>query len=268
MRCGLWTGVLLLSATAALAQDAPPEIRQFDIATIEALGREMYEQDQYVWHATDALMAIHPAAEMQQQKIHGWIVAEGPTGNRVRYIRDGANGPEAAFDIGIAAGKWDISEPRDRTLNDAEMAQYRARILALSKVARPCSDRYNTVVLHDPEGDNWLVWALASSTTPKTWFIGGNYRFTISKDGNSILRTDALSRGCLTMTEPPTQPDKKLAAQFSVQLVSKLPLETGVFISLQTEVPMIVAMPDRAMWAIAGGKAFKLDEKLPEPPAK
>jgi hypothetical protein len=253
---------LLLLPLPALAQDAAPEIRQFDIATIEKLGREMYEQDQFVWHATDALMAIHPASEMQQMRIHGWIVEEGPAGNRVRYIREGANGPEAAFDIGVAAGKWNVSEPQDRILNDTEKAQYQARILALKSVSRPCSGNYNTVVLQDPEGDDWLVWALASSTMPETWFVGGNYRFTISKDGSQILRADALSHGCLIMTEPAAQENQTLSAMLSSQLVSDIPVETVVFINLESKLPMIVVTPS-ANWEVRNGNIRLLEQKGP-----
>src|SRR6188768_623768 len=79
------------------AQDAAPEIRRFDLPTIQKLGHDMYVQDQAAWHATDALQALHPMAELQKEKVHGWIVeAEGEL---VRFIRDGEGGPEAAYDI-------------------------------------------------------------------------------------------------------------------------------------------------------------------------
>jgi hypothetical protein len=50
--------VCLLFCSPAMAQD--PAIRQFDIPTLEKLGHDMYVQDQAAWHATDALMALHP----------------------------------------------------------------------------------------------------------------------------------------------------------------------------------------------------------------
>ena len=42
MRYGLLACMVLVPALPVMAQDAPPEIRKFDIATIEKLGREMY----------------------------------------------------------------------------------------------------------------------------------------------------------------------------------------------------------------------------------
>lgn len=268
MRYGLWTFVAFLPAIPAMAQDAP-QIRQFDVAMVEKLGHAMYAQDQAVWHATDALMAQHPAAELQQQKVRGWIVEDVPGGLRVRYVREGEGGLEAAFDIDDpTSARPRVSEPKDRTLTDAEKAQLRARAQVNGHIARPCSQRYNTVALPDPQGDGWLVWALASSTTPKTWFIGGNYRFTVSKDGNTLLRTDALSMGCLTMVEPPPQPDRQIAAQMSTQLVAPIPVETAVFVNLESGLPMFVATPDRTLWEIIGGSVRKSDIKLQAPPAK
>src|SRR5665213_3280277 len=138
MRCARLVAFLLLPSPA-LAQDAP-EIRQFDVATIEKLGHDMYSQDQAVWHATDALLAMHPPAELAQQKVRGWIVDETKTGLRVRYVRDGAN--------------------------EAEKAQVRTRAQVNGQIPRPCSERYNTVALPDPQGDGWLVWGLASTAQP------------------------------------------------------------------------------------------------------
>lgn len=272
MRYAQWVAFLLLPLPA-LAQDAPPEIRQFDIATIEKLGHEIYLQDQAAWHGTDALLALHPPAELQQQKVRGWIVEETPDGQRVRFIRDGADGLEAAYDIDDAGRKPRVSEPRDRSLSEAEQAQFRARTAISSHIARPCSPHYNTVILPDPQGDGWLVWALASSTTPKTWFIGGNYRFTVSKDGNTILRTDALSLSCLTMSDAQAKASApqgtKAVAQFSTQLVSPIPVETAVFVNLESGLPMFVGTPDRSIWEIVDGHVSKVDpSKLQQAPAK
>lgn len=250
---------LLLLPLPALAQDAAPEIRQFDIATIEKLGRDIYAQDQVAWHATDALMALHSDAEMRREKVRIWIVEQGPEGQRVRFIREGENGPEAAYDIDGAPDTPHVSVPQDRALTDAEKGQFQARLQAMTHIARSCSDRYNSVALPDPEGDGWLVWALAATTKPKTWFVGGNYRFTVSKDGNTIMRTDALSRGCLTMAEPAQQAGRQVAAQVSSQLVSSIPVETAVFVNLQSGLPMYVATPDRSLWAIEKGVMHKVD---------
>jgi hypothetical protein len=163
-----------------------------------------------------------------------------------------------------ASAKPRVVEPKDRILTEAEKAQFSARSAISGHIARPCSRTYNTVALPDPQGDGWLVWALASSTTSKTWFIGGNYRFTVSKDGGSILRTDALSMGCLTMATPAPQPGQQLAAQVSSQLVSPIPVETAVFVNLESGLPMYVVTPDKTLWELLKGRMHKLHMK-PQP---
>ncbi len=258
MRYG-WTicGILLTTAPG-LAQEAP-QIRQFDVATIETLGRAIYRQDLEAARASDLLMAAHGMAELQQEKIRGWIVDQKPEGDLVRFVR-GEGDLEAAYDVSFAPGASGLSVPHDRTLTAEEKGQFAARTLASRNIDRPCTRTYNTVILHDPQGDGWLVWALAASDVPRTWFIGGNYRFTISKDGGSILHKDALSRGCLTMTQDAAVPKgAQPVAQVSSQLVSPIPVETAVFVNLASGMPMFVATPDSAVWQIVDGHMSKLD---------
>src|ERR1700709_1656373 len=97
-------GVLMLLALPCRAQDALPEIRPFDIPTLEKLGHDMYLQDQVAWHASDALLARHPQAQMLKEKVHGWIVEDRPAGRLVRFIRESDAGPEAAYDVQYGQG--------------------------------------------------------------------------------------------------------------------------------------------------------------------
>jgi hypothetical protein len=238
---------------AARADDAPPPIRQFDIPTIEKLGLDMYTQDQEVWKATDIMRAQHSDDDLRAQTYHGWIV-ETVTGKEVvRFIDDGANSPEAFCDVAFTPDPASACvAPQDRALNSVELAQYNARHLALKNVERPCSDRYNTVALRDPQGDGWLVWALAATTEPGVEMNGGHYRFTISPDGNTISKRDALSRGCLK-TPPPSASKGKLMFEVRVQLVSNIPVETEVWQNLQTKTPIMLITPDRTEWLIDKG---------------
>ena len=255
--------VMMLWPVAVLAQDAQPTIRPFDIPTLEKLGHDMYVQDQAAWHATDALEAQHPRAELITEKVHGWIVEDQAGGQLVRFIRDGENGPEAAYDISNASGAPTVSVPSDRHLSDSEKAQYGARTLAIKSITQRCGDNYNTVVLKDPEGPGWLAWALAATTNPNGVMAGGHRRLTVSADGTQVLRTDALSRSCLILDKTPKDAQNKTVALVSTQLVSEVPVETFVFLSLQHRIPFIVLTPDRTEWAIEGDKIRKLGT-LPE----
>jgi hypothetical protein len=247
-----------LMAFPVLAQEAAPEIRSFDIPTLEKLGHDMYVQDEAAWHATDALMAVHPAAEMQKEKVGGWIVEDRPDGELVRFIRNGDAGPEAAYDIVVGSGKPVVSTPSDRHLTDVEKAQFSARSLALKSVTQKCGDNYNTIVLKDPQGSGWLAWALAASTNPDLVMAGGHHRLTVSADGLKVERMDALSRTCAVMSKA-AENGKRPVALMGTQLVSNLPVETFVFLSLQHHMPIVVMTPDRTAWGIINGKIAKMD---------
>jgi len=256
-----------MAACALLcAPAAAQEIRQFDIPTLEKLGHDMYIQDQASWHATDALMALHPQAELVKENVRGWIVEDQRDGQLVRFIRMGNAGPEAAYDISYASGKPVVSVPRDRNLTDSEKAQYAARDLAIKSVTQRCGDNYNTVVLKDPTGTGWLAWALAATTNPNLVMAGGHHRLTVSADGSQVVQMDALSRSCAVMQKGGAPAGGKVAGLFTTQLVSNLPVETFVFLSLDQGLPIFVMTPDRTLWRIADGKISKID--VPKPDAK
>src|ERR1051326_5553310 len=252
-RIHAFAGMLATFATPAWADDTLPPIRRFDIPTIEKLGRQMYEQDQEAWKATDILRAKHSDDELKAGNLHGWIVDPFLDRDVVRFIHDGANGPEAFYDVTFAKGAEPVlSEPQNRVLNSEELAQYSARTWALKNVERPCSDRYNTIVLKDLERNGWLVWALAATTEPGVVLYGGHYTFSISKDGKTVVQRDALSKGC--MNAPPPDPTKgNMVMMAFIQLVSDVPVETVVWLNLEHKLPVMIITPDRKEWTITDG---------------
>lgn len=242
------------------AQEPDTGIREFDIATLENLGREMYIQDQAAWRGTDALMAKVSQATLQAEKVRGWIVVDKAEGPLVRFIRDGDTGPEAAYDISDPLERPVVSVPTDRHLSETEKALFAARSLAIANIATRCSQTYNTIVLKDPKGGGWLAWAMASTTKDGEIAMGIHYRFTISPGGNAIERRDALMRSCFIMEKQKDDKGKPEAVVMT-QLVSNLPVETYVFLSLQHRIPIYVMTPDRALWAVAGDKIRNVETK-------
>src|SRR5438094_6746771 len=53
---------------------------------------------------------------------------------------------------------------------------------------------YNYVVLDDPKGSGFLVYALASTGKPSDIVLAGHFRVTLSADGSKADRVDALSK--------------------------------------------------------------------------
>jgi hypothetical protein len=250
----------------ASADDAP--IRAFDIPTIERMGQAMYDQDQEAWKATDILTAQHSQAELQDGKARGWIVENFADHDLVRFIRDGANGPEAAYDVTFSksgskpGGTGVLSEPQDRTLSAAELAQHLARRLGVSDTDLRCGSIYNTVALKDPQGDGWLVWVMAATKDPDLIVIGGHTRFTISADGKTIRQKDALSKSCMQFGRT-KGPDGKDGDLIFSHVVSLTPIETHVFASLSYRMPFRIGTLDGRAWKVDGASVANIDMDMP-----
>ena len=242
---------------------ARADIREFDQATIEKLGVAIYEQDIRAATATDMLFAkvTNPVAA----GLRGWIVEGDAKSMLVRFIRQTDNGFEAYYDV-LFKGKNKpvLQVPKDRKLTSVQLAQYKARTLALKNIKRPVSKNYNCVILPDPEKDGFLVYALAATTNPYDVMVGGHYRFTISKDGEKLLQSDELFKTLIVMSKKPKElpPGATLTALTMSTLVSDMPLETHVYLSLLHKMPFYVATPNNEktpLWKVENGKIEKVD---------
>ncbi len=270
--CGLLTAALMvLPSLVEGAQQPPPlpPIREFDIATVERLGRAIYEQDQFAWMASDVAVAKRGGGQiLERDGLRGWITERRDGKDVVRFIRLGADGPEALYDVTFAQGAEPVfTTPTDRKLSESELGQYNARMLALASIPRACTDRRNSVALKDPEGDGWLVWALASTTDPDLIVLRGHYRFTISADGKTIRAIDALSASCDQISRKKRAkdmpPDAEPAGLLSSDIVSLTPAETYVFASLSYDVLIHVGTEDGNTWRVDGDHVSAVDQGAP-----
>ncbi len=252
--------VLCLLGGAARGDDTPSTpIRQFNIATIEQLGRAMYQLDQDAWKGTDILVAAHPHEELTAQKLRGWIVVSRGDADVVRFVHEGPNGPELFYDVTFPKGGQPVlTVPADRTLAGEERAMYDARTLALRNADLKCSDTYNTVVVKDPERDGWLVWVMAATKDRDAVVLGGHTRFTISADGSAIRQKDVLSHTCQRYSRA-KGPNGENAEIISTQVVSQVPVETFVFASLSYKITIRVGTNDGKAWKIEGGNLTNID---------
>lgn len=254
-------GVVLLAAYAAQAHSQP--IRDFDLATIERLGRAIYDQDVAAWRASDVLLSENRAgriADSEMAKIRGWIVVGTPEEPLVKFIAEGEQGLYAA-----SAYAFYRDEQRARTaepppkgpLTETELSHFRARQLAIRHLKRRCSDRYNTVVLPNAGGEGFLVYVLAATGEREVMVVGGHYRFTVSSDGNQIVQADELSMSCLTVSLKPKAGEVPVAAVVT-HLVSSTPVETHVFLSLLHNSDIAVAVGPETVWMVSKGKIRRL----------
>jgi hypothetical protein len=140
----------------------------------------------------------------------------------------------------------------------------RARDTAIAALKGKLFDiPYKYVVLDDPDGSGFLVYALAYSR--KEIILGGHFRVTVSADGSKVERVDALSNTLLRQPPPPKghEGEKPLTVSMS-QIVSNRPLETCVYTSLHDKVIVSVGMvnDNAKVWAFVGDKIFEMTPEM------
>lgn len=249
---------LAFSSAAVVTHSATAAIRNFDIKTIESLGRQIYDQDSYAAKATDILFKrVGGPEQLSKEGINGWVVSEKNAKTVIRFLKQENGAPVPAYDITFSSHEHgEFSATQDKDLSPDELAQFKARQLALKNIPQHCSDSYNTVVLPDVGGKGYLVYVLAATTDPNLIHLGGHYRFTVSIDGANIECMDKLSKSCLVIDK--RSAGDNAAGLVASHIVSDTPVETHVFVSLISGQPLYIGTADGQMWNIDKGAVTKI----------
>ncbi|MBW2704241.1 MAG: hypothetical protein JRF33_25760 [Deltaproteobacteria bacterium] len=243
---------------AELRASEDPGIREFDMPTIEKLGKAIYERDGYAALATDILLAkVGDVKALHEAKVRGWIVVEDKGHFRVRFIKQGPEGFLPAFDVDFSSPEKGVAAKAEGALTEREVSQFRARQLAIREIKQPCSKRYNTVVLPDVDGEGFIAYCLAATMKTKEVFLGGHYRITVSADGKTVERVDRLSKGCLTLPWGPNDKGQVPAVLVTNHMVSPRPIEIHVWANLVSGMDLAIFTKDGTMWQVENGKVMK-----------
>ncbi len=140
------------------------------------------------------------------------------------------------------------TSPERKRARDAAIAALKGKLFDI---------HYDYVVLNDPQGSGFLVYALASTQKKGDIVLAGHFRVTVSADGAKAERVDALSRSLAIQHEGEGLPrGSDLVGLTMVQIVSPKPLETLIYTNLITGLPIYVAtVPRGREWDIENGKA-------------
>jgi len=156
-----------------------------------------------------------------------------------------------------------VSQQLDRGATNAVRKRAKQTAIDALKKKRLFKIHYDYLVLDDPDGSGFLVYALP--TKPGEIVMGGHFRVTVSTDGGTAERVDALSRSLLLSPKPPKgmEGQKPLTVSMS-QIVSNKPLETCVYISLRDKVIVSVGMvnDNAKVWVFVGDKIFEMTPEL------
>jgi len=123
---------------------------------------------------------------------------------------------------------------------------------------------YDYVVLSDPDGKRFLVYALGTTGKRDEVVLGGHLRVTVSADGTRAERIDALSQ-TLMIDSPRTAgvpAGFHMTALYVNQIVSNRPVETFVYLANLTKKNIYVGTPDGKMWLVGKGR-MKVDTSKP-----
>ncbi len=239
-----------------------PPFREFDVATLSRLGRELYRHDQLAGLGTGAVTAQVGQAQMKAESCCGWVVDTSGPGPLLRFVRSAGEGEEAAYDVSFPPdGQPVVSVPADRQLTERQRLMRRAYASASDCVGEGqltlcrCTGNYNFVVLDDPAGPGFLVYLLRPKDAADSIPVGGHYRLSVSADGKTVTQVDRLWASCLTMRKTAGGPTDGAGAMLAMNhLVSPTPLETHVFLSLQDQIPFRIATMDGRVWQVRDGE--------------
>lgn len=150
-----------------------------------------------------------------------------------------------------------VSQRPDRGATTA--AKKRAKQTAMTALqGKLFNVRYDYVVLDDPERSGSLVYALGTTKSPNEVVLAGHFRVTVSADGEKAERVDALSRSLVISGERAAPAGTKLAGMYMAQLVSTKPLETLIYTSNLTKLPIVVPTPPNGqVWHVENGRITK-----------
>ena len=124
--------------------------------------------------------------------------------------------------------------------------------------------RYDYVVVDDPDGSGFLVYALGRGSKPGDVVIHGHFRVSVSADGTKATRVDALSHSVLIQNRNFDPSPQGYHREFFVtsQSVGTRPVETLVYASNLMRLRFVVATPPNGQgWVIENGKITKSEDK-------
>ena len=155
-----------------------------------------------------------------------------------------------------------VSQTRDRGATTA--VRKRAKQTAIAALqGKLFNIHYDYLVLDDPDGSGFLVYALGRGPKAGDVVVCGHFRVTVSADGDKAERVDALSQGLMIENKnvnhsPPGYHDVGIVI---AQRVSNKPVETFVYANLLLKKDLFISGPDRRVWLIENGKITRSASK-------
>jgi hypothetical protein len=240
--------VTLLVACAVFAGKKKESPAVFPDVT--ARGRLLFECDQASWHATDALQATNAPTEslgryLPRKSDSGWTVAFG-------RLNDARDTFLVAYEATQGATLNDFSIKKiDPPRADTSFNLFAARAIDTALHDFRGEKRpYNAAVL-PAASDQLYVYIFPAQTQDGVYPLGGDARYLISSDGNTILEKRQLHKGILENRGSIPQ-GSTVAGGVHTHVLSDVPEDTDVFFVLtrKPSVPEMIGTSNKKLYEI------------------
>jgi hypothetical protein len=256
----VFLGLAILFAVSAFAQqDSLPS--DSDLAAITARGRLLYEYDQAAWHASDAVLATHPAKEnlgryIARRTDAGWEVAFG----RLNESRN------AFLIVAMATQGKTLQEfvvkPFETLQRDTGFYLFAAKgIENTLKVFQGVNRQYNVAVLPAPKNQLY-IYIVPAPTDKDLHPLGADVRFLVSADGSTIVEKRQLHKGIIPGGGP-VPADSMVEGGYHNHVLSNVPEDTDVFhvLDRKPSIPEYIGT-EIAVYAVNTDGTIKIVERM------
>jgi hypothetical protein len=226
---------IAVCAPSVFAQKAT-RLTDSELAAITSRGRMLAEYDVASWHATDAVMELHPVEGAVGRYIArktdaGWVVVFGrfdETKDSFLIVYEATQG-KSPSEFGVTQ--------HDPPVKDTGFFYAAAKGIEISLQNAELQRRpYNTYVL-PLESGQFYVYVLPAQTVTDVYPLGGDTRFLISPDGSKIIETRRLHNTILDVNRADAA-KKNQAAGFHTHVLTDTPEDTDVFHVLRQTNPV------------------------------
>jgi hypothetical protein len=229
-----WVGLWLAAScqhSRAVPPAAPAECRDV-VQRAVRVGAVLFEHDSAAAWASDAVQARFG----RDERVRGWVTVSEGHAVTAFFFGDGAQGPVVLYTA--SHGTVTKHEPPEPPAPEVEVRIRALRTAAAAPLELRCSEGSNPVVLPaELLGETgWLVYFLAFTRTQGEIVVGGHVRRLVSPDGSTLVRSEPLSKACLTLPPPP----RDAAFAIVTHIVTPCPVETHVLAASQHKVPLLV----------------------------
>ncbi len=232
-----------------------PRPSEEEIASVEKRGREIAEYEKAAIRATDLLMEGKP----DESRLGLFLAVKSENALRVYFGKVSEEDKKLipAYVYSCPEGKYNemkrVETPKELPEEIHQLA--RAIKLAMGSISNEIQHaRYNNNAFREKDG-SITVYITPGNTNPKVILLGGDFKFSISRDGNEVIEKLKLHQSTIELRSKP-KGRKKPVATVHTHITDDLPTETDVAIVILNPqiAPHIVVGPTWVTGILSNGE--------------